>query len=369
MVANFLTNLRGEHKIDNIMDNLDFSEEEIQQQLAILGYKTIPKHRLLEFKQDLDELIRHGQWKNLASPRHISIHTRRAASQSSLPAYTKEKVSLSYNNNSGDGFFLHKEVTGRDSTLSNTQKSEHNVRSLSCGDSYAALSVGPRLHFSAGAPNRLQEEPDTEDTLDSLLSDSYTSCSDHQQRRVIKRKVLRKRKGKSFICSESIYTDDSDASSCLEERMAELDLTSDRKDYDTDENDSQGSETDAVDFPAFRSCIDVVTQSDREVRPKPKSFIRPVMFQRAIKKNDPVTRYFQYKEMWDAFQVPGDNVRKALRWQIKEKLSYQPLPKPRRVYVPNTYTVPTQKKRSELRWTIRNDLANRRLPQKFNSQF
>uniref|UniRef100_A0A3P9QDP1 HYLS1 centriolar and ciliogenesis associated n=1 Tax=Poecilia reticulata TaxID=8081 RepID=A0A3P9QDP1_POERE len=332
------------------MDNLDFSEEEIQQQLAILGYKTIPKHRLLEFKQDLDELIRHGQWKNLSSPRPTSIHTRRAASQSSLPAYTKEKVSLLYNNNSGDGFFLHKE------------KSEHNVRSLSCGDSYAALSVGPRLHFSACAPNRLQEEPDTEDTLDSLLSDSYTSSSNQQQRRLIKRKVLRKRKGKSFICSESIYTDDSDASSCLEERMAELDLTSDRKDYDTDENDSQGSETDPVDFTAFRSSID--TQSDQEVRPKPKSCKYPEMKELVIAK------YFQYKQMWDAFQVPGDIIRKALRWEIKEKLSYQPLPqKPRRVYVPNTYTVPTQKKRSELRWTIRNDLANRRLPQKFTPQF
>uniref|UniRef100_A0A3B5LVD2 HYLS1 centriolar and ciliogenesis associated n=1 Tax=Xiphophorus couchianus TaxID=32473 RepID=A0A3B5LVD2_9TELE len=325
------------------MDNLDFSEEEIQQQLAILGYKTIPKHRLLEFKQDLDELIRHGQWKNLASPTPISIHAQAAASLSSLPAYTKEK-----GERHRDGFFLHEEKTGRDSTVNN----------MNCGDSYAALSVGPRLHFSADAPNRLQEEPDTEDTLDSLLSDSYTSCSDHQQRRLIKRKVLRKRKGKSFICSESIYTDDSDVSSCLEERMAELDLISDRKDYDADENDSQGSESEAVDFTALKSYID--TQSDREVRPKPKS-CKSLYFH---------TLYFQYKEMWDAFQVPGDNVRKALRWEIKEKLSYQPLPqKPRRVYVPNTYMVPTQKKRSELRWTIRNDLANRRLPQKFNSQF
>lgn len=33
------------------MDNLDFSEEEIQEQLTILGYKNIPKHRLREFKK------------------------------------------------------------------------------------------------------------------------------------------------------------------------------------------------------------------------------------------------------------------------------------------------------------------------------
>lgn len=33
------------------MENLDFSEEEIQEQLAVLGYTNITKERLREFKQ------------------------------------------------------------------------------------------------------------------------------------------------------------------------------------------------------------------------------------------------------------------------------------------------------------------------------
>lgn len=33
------------------MENLDFSEEEIQEQLAVLGYTNIPKQRLREFKR------------------------------------------------------------------------------------------------------------------------------------------------------------------------------------------------------------------------------------------------------------------------------------------------------------------------------
>lgn len=33
------------------MDHLDFSEKEIRQQLAVLGYRNIPKHKLLEFKK------------------------------------------------------------------------------------------------------------------------------------------------------------------------------------------------------------------------------------------------------------------------------------------------------------------------------
>ncbi|MEQ2301032.1 hypothetical protein AMECASPLE_031829 [Ameca splendens] len=186
------------------MDNLDFSVEEIQQQLAVLGYRNIPKHRLLEFKQDLDKLIRHGQWKNLASATPTNINSQTATSHSSPPAYTKEKVSLLHSKGSSAGFFMHEEKTNRD-----TEKNKTNGWPKRHCDSYAEQSVGPRLQLPAGAPNRLQEEPDTEDTLDSLLSDSYTSSSEHQQRRFIKRKVLRKRKGKSLICDESVYTEDS----------------------------------------------------------------------------------------------------------------------------------------------------------------
>lgn len=35
------------------MDNIDFTEDEIQEQLVLLGYKNIPKHRLTEFKKGL----------------------------------------------------------------------------------------------------------------------------------------------------------------------------------------------------------------------------------------------------------------------------------------------------------------------------
>lgn len=60
---------------------------------------------------DLDDLIRHGQWKNLASPTPISIHAQTGASLSSLPAYTKEKgESHSYlnppNHDAGNGVVL-----------------------------------------------------------------------------------------------------------------------------------------------------------------------------------------------------------------------------------------------------------------------
>ncbi|XP_074555381.1 centriolar and ciliogenesis-associated protein HYLS1 [Halichoeres trimaculatus] len=355
------------------MDHLDFTEEEIREQLALLGYKNIPTHRLLEFKQDLDELLQHGEWKSLTSPALLNSNkSQKAAAQPSPPAYTKEKVSQRYFQDSHKGFFLHAGQTDHD-----RQNRDYSCQQL-C-DSYAQHSVAPKLQLPPGAPDRLQVEPDTDDTLHQTLTDSYTSSPDAQGRRFIRRKVLRKHKGQSLVCDESVYSEESDAASCLEEHLTELHLSSlAQRDFETEnedagsQSDTLSSEAEGVSMSAFESYIRGMTRSrsDGDIRPKPKSFIRPVMNQQTIKKTDPVAKYFQYKQLWEMFKLPGESDRRALRQEIKEQLAYQPPPpKPRRVYVPNTYIVPTEKKRSALRWEIRTDLANGVLPHKFSHRF
>ncbi|XP_026160000.1 hydrolethalus syndrome protein 1 homolog [Mastacembelus armatus] len=363
-----------------MMDNLDFSEEEIQEQLAVLGYKNIPQHRLREFKRDLDELIQHGEWKTLApSTQRNSTVSPTAPSVQSPPAYVKEKVSQCNFKGSGEGFFLHAASADSDrEVLTTCQNRDYRWQQGRC-DLYARHSVAPKLQMPPGGPGRLQVEPDPEDSLHPLLTDSCTSSPDTQGRRFIKRKVLRKYKGQSLVCDESVYSENSDAVSCMEERLAELHLsTSDQHDSEmesedvTSQSETPSSSADGISLSAFESYIRGMTQTQSAgaFRPKPKSFIRPVMSQQTIKKTDPVNRYFQYKQLWDMFKLPGEKDRRALRQEIKEQLAYQPPPpKPRRVYVPNTYVVPTEKKRSALRWEVRNDLANGLLPHKFSYRF
>ncbi|XP_076585311.1 centriolar and ciliogenesis-associated protein HYSL1 isoform X2 [Chaetodon auriga] len=367
------------------MDNLDFSEEELQEQLVDLGYKNIPKHRLHKFKQDLDELIRRGEWKNFASPTQTYCTRSQTVTShpSPPPAYTKEKVGQCYFDDSADGFFLHARQAEPDRQVFTTCQNGDSRQQRGCCDSYAQHSLATKVHLPPGAPSRLQVEPDPDDTLHPPLTDSYTSTPDSQGRRFIKRKVLRKHKGQSLICDESVYSEDSEAASCLEERLAELRLsTSAQRDFETEnedeasqsdsQSDSQSSESEGISMSAFESYIRSMTraQSDADIRPKPKSFIRPVMSQQTMKKTDPVAKYFQYKQLWDMYKLPGEKDRRALRLEIKERLTYQPPPpKPRRVYVPNTYIVPTEKKRSALRWEIRNDLANSLVPYKCSYRF
>lgn len=396
-----------------MMDNLDFSEEEIQEQLAALGYRNIPQHRLCEFKQDLDDLVRRGEWKSFASPAQMdAAKPQAAAPQPSPPAFTKEKVGRSCFEGSAEGFFLRARTVdhdrpdhGRpDHDRLDHGRPDHNrldhgrpdnnrldhgrpvltacqnrayEQQQGCRDSYARHSVALNLRLPPGAPGRLQVEEDEEDDeedeaeeagpkeyLHPPLADSCASTPDSHRGRFTKRKVLRKHKGESLVCDESVYSEEA---SSLEEQLADLHLSAR---FET-ESDGESAATDGVSFSAFESYMRGMTrtQSDGDLRPKPKSFIRPAMSQRSVKKTDPVAKYFKYKQLWEMFQLPGEKDRRSLRWEIQERLAYRPPPaKPRRVFVPNSYVVPTDKKRSALRWEIRNDLANRLIPQKFSSQ-
>lgn len=327
------------------MDVLEFSEEEIQQQLEILGYKNICREKIQEFKKDLDDLMRSGEWTSLLSPEDSQVDV----TKSSPPAVTKEKLSRCSVSQSGKGFFLHPQTRQQDVRVLAPQN-KPAAPPWGHVDSYSRHTVAPKTTVHTGRAKPIQTEPDQED---SLQTDSFVSTEGGAQRVRIKRKVLRKHKGQSLVCDESVYSEDSGAS-CLEDRLADLHVSE-------NECHSDSPSSESLSESAFQSYTRGMSRShsDSDIRPKPKSFIRPVLGPTGPKKTDPVAKYFQYKQLWDMFKLPGENDRKALRWEIRERLAYQPPPPkpPRPVFVPNPYVVPTEKKRSSLRWEIRTELA------------
>ncbi|XP_077575225.1 uncharacterized protein hyls1 isoform X2 [Stigmatopora nigra] len=190
---------------------------------------------------------------------------------------------------------------------------------------------------------------------------------DTQGGRLITRKVLRKVDGQSVVCEESYYRPDSDCSSLLQYSLSGLNIHDSENDKSSLGNDMVGISLSSFGSGSTRSTR---SGSESDLRTKPKSFIRPIMTQRNIKKMDPVTRYFQYKQLWDEFKLPGERDHRELRWEIRERLAYQPIaPKARRTYVANSYVVPTEKKRSALRWQIRNQMAHPDQPHGFSYRF
>ncbi|XP_034391320.1 trichohyalin isoform X2 [Cyclopterus lumpus] len=212
-----------------MMDNLDFSEEEIQEQLTALGYKNIPRHRLCEFKQDLDELVRRGEWRCFASPAQINA----AASRPSPPAFTKEKVGRCCFESSAEGFFFHaREVDLDRPVLTACQNRDNERRQQGRRDSYARHSVALNLRLPPGAPSRLQveeeeEEAGPEESLRPPLTDSCTSTPDSHRGRFTKRKVLRKHKGQSLVCDESVYSEDGEEVEISEENANAVGVSGD----------------------------------------------------------------------------------------------------------------------------------------------
>ncbi|XP_045073229.1 hydrolethalus syndrome protein 1 homolog [Coregonus clupeaformis] len=354
------------------MENLDFSEDEIQQQLEALGYNNIPRHRLREFKRDLDELIRHEKSKS-----HSSSELNSTRSQSttfkSPPAVTKVKVhqdnTTAFRNVFAQAGPSHHERQVLTSTYS---RDNSNYGARQEYDSYTQHSVASKYQRPSTAPNRLEVVPDQTDLQQLSFAVSQSSTPDRDTgahgRPFIKRKVLRKHQGQVHICDESTHSEDSGAVSGLEERLGSMSTHQESELESEDAGSlSDRSESDRL-SSAFKAYIRGMarSRSESDIRPQPKSFIRPVMdhpHTKNLKKTDPVAKYFQYKQDWEMFKAPGEKDRKALHWEIREQLAYKPQPpKPQRIFVANTYVVPTEKKRSALRWEIRHDLANGLLP-------
>nr|XP_057936146.1 centriolar and ciliogenesis-associated protein HYLS1 isoform X2 [Doryrhamphus excisus] len=281
---------------------------------------------------ELELLIEKG---NCTNAPESSSNMNATAHEARPPAFIKEKVSPHDFEASAGGFYLHNE--------------HHDTRVLGrCANEGDSCTDGRDHKASLGA--------------------GHTLIPETHGRRFIKRKVLRKRGGQSLVCEESIYSQDSDLSSSVQEHLSDLHLAPSAHRDITRSDSTLDSDVESGSYSSFDSFVTHSTQarSDGDLPPKPKSFIRPVVTQQGIKKTDPVARYFQYKQLWDALKLPGESDHKELRWEIRERLAYQPpAPKPRRNYVANTYVVPTEKKRSSLRWEVRNYLAHGATPHQF----
>ncbi|XP_041959791.1 hydrolethalus syndrome protein 1 isoform X2 [Alosa sapidissima] len=352
------------------MDLLDFSEEEIQEQLSALGYTNIPKHRLREFKRDLDVLIRLEKSKSQSSSEWNSPKSQEGASKSPS-AFMKEKIQLNVAApNLSYAFTQAGPERPQRQILTSTFSEGHHGSGVrrEYFDSYTQHTVMPKFPRPATAPSRQNQEVEPEQI-------SYSDTSPDTRTRgkpSIKRKVLRKTRGQPHVCDESTQSEDSGGVSGLEQCLDRLQMSGTHRHPDSElESEEMDSGSSVGELPsAFQAYLKgmVRSQSENDIRPRPKSFIRPLMdhpHTRNLKKTDPVTKYFQYKQEWDAFKAPGEKDRRALQWAIREQLMYQPPPpRPQKVLVPNTYVVPTDKKRSALRWEIRHDLANGIIPTK-----
>ncbi|KAJ8365007.1 hypothetical protein SKAU_G00138380 [Synaphobranchus kaupii] len=358
------------------MESFDFSEDEIERQLAVLGYTNIAKHRLHEFKQDLDQLIQHERSRSqssndvMNSPRSQSRASRTSSNglavvREKLPALKEPEFSVGITQprpSLQERPVLH-------SIYAADNFSERPVQYDSC----TRYSVPAKCPQTSAALHRLQEENYPENISSSIL-DTNKSSSPHAMfglagKPFIKRKVLRKQSGQFHVCDESTHNEDS--VDRLEDQLERLRVSVTASESEHLDSETESTEMDSLSeatnaFQVYSKAMSR-SQSENDVQAYPKSFIRPQSVHphtRNLKKTDPVAKYFQYKQDWETFRAPGEKDRKGLRSEIREQMMFKSKPsrKPQKIYIPNTYVVPTEKKRSALRWEVRHDLANGILP-------
>lgn len=192
---------------------------------------------------------------------------------------------------------------------------------------------------------------------------------------VMKRKVLRRRPdGEVEVTDESVISEqDSVSPSDLSQRMLKLNL---RPDTEESEEECELTSSPESEMPyswktSEESRSMASSKQDLIMAAHPKSFILPKLDQLSQNrmKTDRVARYLEHKHDWESLRLPGEDLRKGVRWSIREQMLYKTeFPsRVRPVYSPNNYLVPTEKKRSALRWGIRCDLAKGVIPKNFYS--
>ncbi|XP_069507713.1 centriolar and ciliogenesis-associated protein HYLS1 [Ambystoma mexicanum] len=379
----------------------EITEEELRRELALLGFSGIPRDRLLEFKQDLEELMERraglipGPEGDMArgGPPGLTSETSPSSSdpwsdenawpdeawglteqqREAIPTRDEDadpEPSRAATANTGQawadlspwqapgtsqppsrGTICAKHSRGNRAP----EWSPHPVV-IPQSDSYSkhTVAIGRRWPSATVTSNTPRSSSLRGERLVPLPSSPGSSSSSSQdagvRRPVMKRKVLRRRQdGQTQVSDESII---SETDSGIWEHRAVL-------------QGEHGTDSDSLSSDSLPDrWIQRPADWDRH-----KSFIRPRMeplINGYRKRTDPVAKYMQYKQSWDSMQVSVDKGRRELRWGIREQMLYktpQVISRPPQVYVPNDYVVPTEKKRYALRWGVRYDLVNGIIPQ------
>lgn len=351
------------------MDEFDFTEDEIRDQLEVLGYKDVPNERLMEFKRDLEQLVKSERSKNSS----LFSTTEQSSSDSEVSRNGVKVNGASFGVRHNQGLRNGVNTNSQNDHVKYGKENIYKAPVQEVSGAVYRLPIQPSGQCPQGAVSHQRDVSTFGADAGFRVANGYTHGTDTQatdetldttatsDRRVVKRKVLRKRGGERQIYDESITESESDDLSSLEDRLRNLPLSIER-DRPSTAPSSRGRHPDSVprrpasarDAPAYRLP---------DGFEGPKALIRPMSTEphkQNIRKSDPVARYQLYRTSWQSHRAPGEKQHKNLRWNVREHMLHHDevvQKKPSKVYVPNSYQIPSDKKRKDLRWQIRNDLA------------
>jgi len=312
---------------------MDFSDEEIREELARLGYDNVPTEKLCEFKKDLLKLIESERSKNNSVN---SSFTSDLKNQGEID-YPNDGDELSQSNLSNHG---NQWIEQNDET-NESDKEEIVITKPKVPGAYSLYELPVELDTKS--KNKTAKE-NKSNNMDHKPLDCSSS-------RIVKRKTCRMMVDGARRVDESFTSDETDGMFEVYEKiksMAMRDCECDKK------KDSVISSEE----PPYRLKIT-----------KKNSF--PSVIHKSVPPHDrfkkaalPFEKNRYYQQMWKAHAIPGettyDKLCKKIHLKMMKKDEIKLDPK---IYVPNNYVIPSEKNRKALRWRIRHALERFEIPE------
>ncbi|GFO33495.1 hydrolethalus syndrome protein 1 homolog [Plakobranchus ocellatus] len=316
---------------------MEFTDSEIREELARLGYKDVPDDKLLEFKKDLMKLIQSERSKS-----------------NSLNSSVEERQNEEFVKSPEENILSDRQLWREKKYLEDWNYLGHDkVRPATAGPTasqrdYAARSFGL---FEQPIDLGLDCPAQKYGKNNSSCGAEYCSCCCSPSEignRQMKRKTLRSTSAGQLCADESVSENDAAGIYELYERVRNLAMR--------DCECGKGKPTSSDYEPPYR--ISGVNKCPSFIRsgepPHTKNLVKTL----------PWKRHQMYLRLWKAQPVVGEDIRKGIRSEMHAKMLQKDEIKklPRKVFKPNKYVPPPENPRYKLRWDIRKANSQYEIP-------
>jgi len=324
---------------------MDFSDEEIREELARLGYDNVPADKLCEFKKDLLKLIESERSKN-NSLNSSFLSENKYPEETTDHNEGQESIQGDFTNHGNQ--WIQQQNQGQE-----TDAEENNCNGIESEEEEIIVSKPkvPGAYSLYELPLELDKKRKNKSAKQNTSNNMDYKPLDCSSSRVVKRKTCRMMVDGARRVDESFTSDETDGMFEVYEKiksMAMRDCECDKKKH------SSGSSEE----PPYRLRIS-----------KKNSF--PSVIHKSVPPHDrfkkaalPFEKNRYYQQMWKAHAIPGettyDKLCKKIHMKMMKKDEIKLDPK---IYVPNNYVIPSEKNRKALRWRIRHALERFEIPE------
>lgn len=361
---------------------LEFTDDEIREELARLGYQNVPANKLADFKKDLMTLMHSERSKtnslnsSINEPGQSISPVFKENSEYSDENFTNHgnqwidqdyKDKWSYNKNDVPStsckFREDWKYKGGDKTTNcdkynifrEEQDEQRNCRPTTAPpgfDSYTRTIPSSYGHYE------LPEDVDTRKTNENQSNENEcreTTLEEDLAAKPLKRKTCRIIKDGCRRVEESFCESETDGIFEIYEKiksMAMRDCKCAEKKLTETEEPPYRQNGKKCDIPSFKRL------STGVIRNKEPPHTRNLV------KTKPFDRMMYYKKIWKTQPPVHEINRIPLHKMIHAKMTKKDeIVKEHKVYIPNSYVVPTTKPRVALRWKVRAAIQKYEMPE------